>query len=598
MDEPLNTDEIRAKYFPKKDIPPEPAIRRPFFIPIPVLGAVLYWAALPPLNLWPLVFLVPVVWTVLIGRQSSPRYRDVYFSAFVFWIASIWWIACPHPLTSVGLLALAGWLSIYWPLFILTARTAVHRFKIPIVLAAPICWMGCEYLRYHLLSGFSFCALEHALYLKPRLIQIAELGGQYLVGAVIILIGTGFAVPLLAVWESTDSPAPKRKIPLGLCSGLFAATVLALSVFYDDLSHPYAGLESATLIKSSPVCRIATLQGNIPVRLNGDPDLVRQTFEQFTELTIQAVREGFESNQPIDLVVWPETVCPVPVLIFQGEGKPGDAGLTDEEADRAKGQLLAFARHVDTPILYGLSTYIFEGDPEPIRLNSALLVDPAKNDDNVPFGPRYDKVHLVMFGEYIPFSKYLSKNFFLKTLCQEAGRGMEPVAMPLKSIDDKQDVFGDALDDTFYGMVNICFESSVPHLIRNQLLTLKEQGRNPAVLINISNDGWFRFSQQIDQHLATHVFRAIENGRPYITATNGGFAAIIDSKGRIQQIGQRRKAQAVVGDVSLTHLASTPYHRIGDRPAFVCMLMTIGLSIIPILFPKKGRENSKPFWRK
>ncbi len=118
--------------------------------------------------------------------------------------------------------------------------------------------------------------------------------------------------------------------------------------------------------------------------------------------------------------------------------------------------------------------------------------------------------------------------------------------------------------------MNICFESSVPHFVRNQVLSLKEQGRNPAFLINMSNDGWFRFSQQIDQHLATHVFRAVENRRAYVAATNGGFSAIIDAQGRIRSIGERRAAQAVVGEVSLEQRNAPIYHRIGDAIPQIC----------------------------
>lgn len=578
----VNTEEIRARYFPKEDISEDISskekLKRSLSFLILMLGALFYWISLPPLNFWPFVFLVPVVWSISIGQQKPPQYRWVYLSAFIFWIASIWWIACPHPLTSLGLLALAGWLSIYWPLFFLTSRVAVHRFKIPIVLAMPICWMGCEYLRYHLLSGFSFCALEHALYLKPRFIQIADIGGQYFVGAMIMLVGSGFAVPLLAVLNPVSSSTEKRKIPQGLWSGLFAVTVMIFVAWYG-----YGKIASWNISKTTPI-RVATCQGNIPVRLDGDMEQAEKTFKQFIDLTLEAVQKSRDENKPIDLVVWPETVCPVPALVFQGKGKPEDIGLTEEQATQWKEQLFDFARLIDTPILYGLSTYVFEGGTTPNRLNSALLVDPKPGGDSASgpddIGPRYDKVHLVMFGEYIPFSKYLPNDFFLKTLCQEAGRGTGPVAMPL----GRQSTMA----------VNICFESSVPHLIRKQILTLKEQDKNPAVIVNISNDGWFRFSQQIDQHLATHIFRAVENRRYCVTATNGGFAAIIDNKGQIQNIGQRKAAEAVLGTVPVDffQLKTPLYHKIGDWPAFLCMLLTIGFLIAQIIQNRCNRTNN------
>ncbi|MDR3198723.1 MAG: apolipoprotein N-acyltransferase [Planctomycetaceae bacterium] len=518
---------------------------KPYFLFI--AGAFCYWVSLPPFGFWFLVFLVPVFWTFVIEHPKQIRLRTIYFGAFFFWLVSIWWIACPHPLTILGLFALAAYLSIYWLLFFAVSRIAVYRFGIPAVWVFPACWIGCEYLRNHILGGFSFCSLEHALYRQPLLIQIADIGGGYLVGGMIMLTGS-------AVGSGVGS-LMTRKISVRHCTGYIFAGI----IFVATLSYGF--IQTAGLRTDKSNLTVAVLQGNIPVRLNGDSEQAEKTLKQFIDLAYEVVQKARAENQPLDLIILPETVCPIPLLKYNNDLKPSEFEYWTEEAvdywNDQFGQLQKFVKQLGVPVLVGLSTLVFEELPEPKRLNSALLIDPQ--NDRTEF--RYDKIQLVMFGEYIPFSQYLPKNFFLKTLCQEAGRGAEPVAVPLAIPLDGGCIFLS---------VNICFESTVPHFIRKQILTLKRRGKEPAVLINISNDGWFWFSQQIDQHLATHIFRAVENRRSYITATNGGFSAIIDSRGVIRSIGRRREAESVTGLISAMDYATPVYHYIGDFPAIFC----------------------------
>ncbi|MDR1268093.1 MAG: apolipoprotein N-acyltransferase [Planctomycetaceae bacterium] len=508
-----------------------------------IAGAFCYWVSLPPIGCWFLVFLVPVFWTFAIEHPNPIRFRTIYLGAFFFWIASIWWIACPHPLTILGLLALAGYLSIYWLLFFSASKIAVYRFRVPVVFAVPVCWIGCEYLRNHILGGFSFCSLEHALYRQPLLIQIADIGGGYLVGGIIMLIGSG-----VGSLRIRNGSVNRNRYVWSFFAGLIFVAALG-----------YGFVQTAGFRVDKPNLTIAALQGNIPVRLDGDSEQAEKTLQQFIDLAQKAVQNAQAAKQPLDLIVLPETVCPIPLLKYNTDLKPTEFDhWTNEAAEYWNdqfGQLQMFVNQLGVPVLTGLSTLEFEKPPEPKRFNSALLIDPKNNQTEY----RYDKTQLVMFGEYIPFSHYLPNDFFLKTLCQEAGRGTKPVAIPLRA-------------EPLFLSVNICFESTVPHFIRNQILTLKKQGKEPAILINMSNDGWFWFSQQIDQHLATHVFRAVENRRPYITATNGGFSAIIDRYGVIRKIGQRREAEIVVDTVLVTDCESPVYHHIGDLPAIACML--------------------------
>jgi len=201
---------------------------------------------------------------------------------------------------------------------------------------------------------------------------------------------------------------------------------------------------------------------------------------------------------------------------------------------------------------------------------------------------------LVMFGEYVPFVDYLPEKFFLKTLCQRANFGMKPVSFFLSTPNDNQvdNVANNYIVPVhpYSATTNICFESSSSHLIRQQVLFLKKAREEPTILINISNDGWFNHSSQIDMHLATHVFRAIESRKPYLAATNGGFSAGIDGSGNILAIGQRGMNQVVYVDLTADNRFS-PYHFLGSIfhiSSFGCVVVIL---IYSFLFGKHS-ENT------
>jgi apolipoprotein N-acyltransferase len=300
-------------------------------------------------------------------------------------------------------------------------------------------------------------------------------------------------------------------------------------------------------------------------------------------LTYEEIARRKQNGKSLpDLIVFPETVCNISVLEFEGSVKPADIGLTDEESMQWKRVFQDFADQIETPILLGLSTYTFRNNPEnPIRLNSALYVS-TTSAASCLLPPaafsRYDKMHLVLFGEYIPFTEYLPDNFILKTVCPEAEHGDTPVAIPIGA---ERRQTADGRRQQIQASINICFESSVAHLIRSQVLALRKAGHDPRVLINLSNDGWFRFSQAMEQHLATHVFRAVENGMYYITATNGGYSAIIDPYGNIVAIGKRGEAEAVSGTIYVKLDEPHPltiYQRYGDGYALPLALGVLFLA--------------------
>ncbi|MBL9123832.1 MAG: apolipoprotein N-acyltransferase, partial [Planctomycetaceae bacterium] len=188
--------------------------------------------------------------------------------------------------------------------------------------------------------------------------------------------------------------------------------------------------------------------------------------------------------------------------------------------------------------------------------NSAVAVSPTGE-----IGARYDKMHPVMFGEYIPFAKRFPILYRL---------------LPIKSsiTAGERDVVFRAGASRL--SANICFETVIPHLIRGQVARLRARGEEPDVLVNLTNDGWFWGSSELDMHLVCGVFRAVENRKPLLIAANTGFSAQIDSSGRIRQQGPRRAREVLIADVRLDGRQS-PYSRVGDLFAGVCLLACLAL---------------------
>jgi apolipoprotein N-acyltransferase len=139
---------------------------------------------------------------------------------------------------------------------------------------------------------------------------------------------------------------------------------------------------------------------------------------------------------------------------------------------------------------------------------------------------------------------------------------------------------------------NICFESTVPHLIRWQIASLKRSGQSPDLLVNVTNDGWFKGSSILDFHLACAVFRAVENRLPALIAANTGFSAFVDGDGRIVQRGPRRSEAVIYAEVRQDGRQSW-YQRLGDLPAGACLLFCVVSAVFGILERLRRPKGSK-----
>jgi apolipoprotein N-acyltransferase len=374
----------------------------------------------------------------------------------------------------------------------------------------PFAWVATELARARI-SGFPWDLLGTSQVDNIPLTGIATVTGVYGLSFGIALVNTAFAAAFLL-------PAVRRR--LMLVTSLAAAVTLQAGI----LAHPPA----------EPVTHTARLvQSNVPILGGGawTLDYFRQTVNALTALSEQPGK-GAASPQP-RLIVWPES--PTPFFI------------NDPTFHHT---IMAIASQTDSYVIAGsIGVRNAPGREKPSEvLNSAAVMSPAGE-----WVARYDKIHLVPFGEYVPFKSLLT---FAQSLTKESG-DFVPGA--------DRTVF--ALDGHKLGTF-ICYESIFPDEVR------VFADRGAEVFLNISNDGWFGDTGAPYQHVNMARMRAIENRRWLLRGTNTGITGSIDPYGRL--VAQAPRHQRTAIDVPYAFRSGTTFYtRHGDLFAYLCAIITV-----------------------
>jgi apolipoprotein N-acyltransferase len=409
-----------------------------------------------------------------------------------------------------------------------------------VILAAPVVWTGLELARGHLLTGFTMASLGHTQYRWLQLIQISDLAGAYGVSFVVML---GASCLARIIPRHGRRPALWPLVPLGA----MLAAVLAYGEWRMAVPPPV------------PQARIALIQGSIDIQLKTDDNMRPYIFSHYMDLSREAVRRSSEQGRKPDLIVWPETMFRDTLLAHDENAQPPDGWehsredflrvLAREEVKSRSG-MAAVAAELDTALLLGVDTVSF-GRDGPEVFNSAAHV--SRSGELLG---RYDKIHLVMFGEYVPFARCFPWLQRLTPLPNSLSAGKDPQALDVGPLRIAP---------------SICFETVLPHVIRRQVNMLAGEQREPHVLVNLTNDGWFWGSSELDMHLICGVFRAVECRKPLLIAANTGFSAWIEADGRIRARGPRRDTGTILADVGPDPRRSL-YLRYGDWFAGGCLV--------------------------
>ena len=556
-----------------------------------MVSALALWIAFPPCSLSWLAFLAPIGWISVICAPASPGprgYAAIWFSGCAFWLLALQGIRLAFWPLTFGWIALSLYLAVYVPLFVVTARVIINRWRMPLVIAVPFAWVGRELVRGYLVTGFSACLLAHTQVRYPMFLQIADQLGGYAVSFVVMMIAAG----LFLLWSNLA----KNECRIGwLEQKLQLAIVMAVTML--TLAYGWWRIIDTDQLadRSSPLLRVALIQENAPsIFDNPSEDRDIRSWNSYLEAT----RVAGSRDKELDLVIWPESIFSLDRNVWL-ESKIGEqlpvrhrqSGYTGDEIRefelRSK-QRFAFklaqvlsASHdgelmnpeqisqLTRPhLLVGCTTYIVNATQDK-HLNSALLFSPAAQ-----LVGRYDKIHLVMFGEYLPLTPWLDflGNMF-GFLPTEAGRA--PACFNLAGI---------------HLAPSICFESVLPHFLSWQIGALKAETKSPDILVNMTNDSWIRGSAILDHHLSCGIVASIEQRRPLLIAANCGLSAWIDGAGRVQA-----KSPRLSRDVIL----ATPYRdnrwglfqAIGDWPARLIALVC-GWSLISAFRARK--QNRSP----
>ncbi|MEA3488920.1 MAG: apolipoprotein N-acyltransferase [Candidatus Omnitrophota bacterium] len=496
------------------------------------LSGMLCFLAFPPFEFallgW--VCVIPLLFAI---RGSGPRraFWYAYLSGLVFFGCLLSWLV---NVTVPGTIILVLILSAFYGLFGLVTGIA-FKYSMDFLLL-PFVWVVLEYIRSHILTGFPWGILGYSQYRNMKLIQIADFTGAY---------GVSFVLTVFNVALFTLLIRSKRRVPCMVIALLF----MLMSTSY--------GMYRLNNLNSWGYSRMSVVQGNIPQQMKWDSRYAEEIIDVYSGLTRQAAKDS------PDMIIWPETAYPY---------------LVGASVDPAE-EINSLAAETGIPILAGIVSSGSAG-----YYNSAILFTGGKKLKEV-----YRKIHLVPFGEYVPFGRYF--DFLRGHIDKPIGdfeRGDEYTLFKVKSMQfSGQKGDGSVMRRmNFYKFgVLICFEDIFPYLAR----TFVREGA--GFLVNITNDAWFGETGAPAQHLQASVFRAVENRVPVVRAANTGISCFVDFTGEIVSILEEEgKSIFVRGyDTAAVNMCArrTYYTHYGDIFVYFCGFIIVLLVVMEAFLARR-----------
>ncbi len=526
-----------------------------------VISGLMLALAFPPFQSWQgawfglVPLLLAVVCTALAHRapespsakeapapRVGPALRQSFFlgciSGAVFWLITLSWLLrlfetspAPAVLILAGWLLLAGYCTLYLGAFAMTLAWVVGKVGVGklwrtflLTVGIAVLWVGFEYARSVFFGGFPWNLLGVSQYKVPALIQIARWVGVPGVSAMVALLNAGVVFTVLRYLPGY------REVRYRPHLELFMALMVTAFCFR-------SGYMAIRAQQSPPGKFLVTaVQPAIPQMKKWTDEQVDRIHTTLRNMTEAAVT----GSQKPDLVVWPETATPLCVTL---EGDSQDL-------------VRDLSRH-GVPLLVG-SMEVTDSNGTMQCFNSSFLFDKTGT-----MAARYDKQHLVPFGEYVPLSGLIPWLAHLAPMgwnCT-AGRGTT--------------VFRVGTPEVPFACL-ICFEDIFPGLSRAAVR------RGARMLINQTNDAWFDRTAGPEQHLSHCVFRCVENGIPALRVANSGISCLIEPSGVVVAPTENdfnRLPTPVLRDwlvfVPANDMRLTPYSRYGDqRFAVPCAVVT------------------------
>jgi len=464
------------------------------------ISALFFSLSFPPFQLGFLAYFCLVfLFFALEGKDGRESFKLGYIWGLVSNSLLLYWITwATFPGVLGGILALS-----FYTAFLFLFYSWVQRiFKEKAVFFLPFLWVMMEYGRSLLDIGFPWLNLSYTQTYYLPLIQYASFIGNYGVSFWIVWIN------VLLYFLIKDSGYPKRVLT-------YLIIIFLLFVV------PYLqGKKILSQEVADEKINITIIQGNIPQDVKWDYEMLDYNFEVFSNLTK-------EIDEKVDLILWPETAAP--------------CYLRSES--RYFSVIKSLAESLKTPILLGTNDYLLTDKGEYLYFNSAFYFKPLDSSSNYQVNPViYNKIHLVPFSEWVPYSRVLGWLYKIKFGLSDYTPG-------------KDYVIFENPKGRFAAL--ICFEAVFPDLVRKFVL------EGADFLVNITNDGWFGKTSGPFQHAQINVFRAIENRRSIARCANTGVSMFVDPFGRIKSKTQIYVQEMLSGKIS-KRKELTFYTRYGD----------------------------------
>jgi apolipoprotein N-acyltransferase len=513
---------------------------------IALVAGALSALAMAPFNAWPILFLTFPVAVWLIDGVGAGRLRGVPAAALTGWwfglgyfVPGLYWLGYAFLvdastfawLMPFGVLGLPAYLALFTAFGFALARLFWTKDASRVIALAVSLTAG-EWLRGHVLTGFPWNAFGYALTEPLALAQTASLIGLW--GLTFLSVAI-FASPAALIDGSSRGRrpwiAPAMALSLLLAMGIFGAVRLA--------RHPTAMVANVKLRIMQP-----DLQQDVKFNYAAKAEVMHKY------LTLSDRASGPQSTGVRDtsILIWPESAFPF-FLTREADAMAQIAGLLPEGTVLITGSV----RAPDLPAGVRITR----------AYNSIYVIDHDGSVLSV-----YDKLHLVPFGEYLPFQDWMEKLGFEQLTKVQGGfipglqrRALEiphaPRALPL-----------------------ICYEAIFPG-------NVGARDDRPGWIVNLTNDGWFGISTGPYQHLQQARLRAIEEGLPLVRAANTGISAVIDPMGRIvARLGLG--IEGVLDSPLPSAIAPTVYARSGDIPAAII----IAAAVIFVIRRRGGKRFS------
>ena len=540
-----------------------------------VLSAALLTASFAPIGQFYLAYVALVPWLIVVrhSRSALTAFLWGWVGGVIFFDANMWWLAY---VTGPGLAALMAVLGLYWG-----AAAAIIRgtrllepegawsrgpaspdsvpcrwAAIASVLLIAAIWTGLEWFRsVWPLGGLAWAFMGHTQSPIPHLCQIADFAGAY---------GVSFLVAMANAWAALWV-IHRRQVRRLVPAGTMVVATLVLVVVY--------GFFRFSQQTTRPGPKVLVVQPNYPQSNSGEKGASSSDIVTFH---LRETRRAMASHPGVDLVVWSETM--MPPLNRQARQFASSLKAALNWADylsEVDAALERLARQGNVSLLAGgmyHDNWMIKADPDgggrPVpldRRNSAYFYAPQGPSDL-----RYDKVHLVPFGEYLPFQSTFPPLYRLFLVLSPYNEEYTLTAGSPEVLTVFQLPSGPRF------VTPICFEDLDGDLVRRMFKPESGSGKRADLIVNITNDGWFRFNE-MPQHFQAAVFRSIENRVPTARSVNTGISGFVDSLGRVSGRIPAGQEGTSVETLCLDDRV-TFYTRFGDLFAYVCMAVTILLT--------------------